>query len=1699
MEKTKRNIGRILIALVIILIGIIMLSYLENPVKTNIASKKEAMTTEEIQNIGRNGRISQAVIINRLTGTGPFDSDDTAGNDSTAENNIVRSFDQITWTIENTMQLKDETSQALKGGRIQIKAELPENMGNVVKWDLDSMKWAEDATISPNGTILTASYSLNENEVTIPGKQNLVVVLKVLGAANGTEIQPTFTVTLVGSGEEQTVQDSVVEVSAKPSYNVELKQNTELYKQIDLTENQTTGRVYGYFLGLQLHNGDNPDKGMKGIEFPKGNITFDIDLKMERTPNGENTPIDITSGATPTLYNYALNESTNTTGNIAGRPMNGLSSYSQYHINYPANNGNGVSDSVYNSGTIEMTQQGSKVKVTINNYELNVDGVFPKTRYKDVNITDNIGYFGAYYFQVLVPYTDATLDNNSSYYLTVSDNTSTFSATSIGNTSVTNQALVNDDLERYEFVRYPREQFALANWLKTGWNVGLSYPNGDILHTAYDQGDARAAVGQTFVVKTAVASNSANSLEATVYSANSLLKFDGEAFQISEIDGKEWNIENSCELLQSQEPCEMDFHMLYVAKTDGTNWSSDEEMKSAKESDLLYYTSLDALKSALGQNAKCVGVLWESLSGTMGPNSGYGLGLALKVTDKAQKGNVYQFVSRHCLYYDELDRTNQTRTNPNATFPNPNVKLPKQAEIEPVNYYTKSSYDENGDITSGSHSGGYSRGQSLLIISGEVTVEKTVADLSDGKSKENYDLGRNETEVTYKVKPMLKSLEGSTDRIEEITITLTDTLPKGLKYKKGSSNSTYGEPTVTENADGTSTLVWRKGTFSLDDDIPLLTYKAAIDLTSANGTAYTSSVIVEADKLVKTPTKERTSTATINIIKLASYSLYKNTETPLIEQNGEGSYNVVMLNMTTESVPNFQLLDILPYNGDTRETLYNGTYTVTKIELSGNVTGEPVSVDNLRIAVTEDESVRNGVTAKDANLGNDGIWQIVSNGANINKELTGFAVVGELQAGTQLIAKVYIKTKGNNGEDKYINSATAQTNTATAAIESPVATIQVINRTIEGKVWLDNNENGIIDTGDLYINGIPVTLLNEDGTVAKDINGNNIATIRTANGGYYKFEHLPKGKYIVRIEGYGTRYEITQKNVGNNEKINSKFNSNGKTDVLTKLNVDDVLTAKEQYINAGMIFKKPETIENTITKEAKANKTVDGEEVLTQEDGKVTYTINYNFSIKDYVGKAKVTLVDTLPAKIDVSRCNLEGGTYNEAANTITWEQIIEGINSYTSENQTYTNTIQKIIEIVYAGQDVNAELVNIVKGTTVTYYPDNDPTKPGKEKTTVEAETEEPIKQEYMVDKMVEKIWEDNNNSKGNRPEAIQAQLKGNGEVIATVRLSNSNKWKHVFNRLNKYTAQGEVIKYEITEKEINTDDLKYYSEARITVSGDKTTITNIYRETGKIIVEHKDIDTDENITYIDEDGNEKTYNYDDEDYVGEEYKTEPEEIPYYELVKIPDNKDGEYKKEDQTITYYYRKLPFNIGVEKTVKEIIVNGESKNVGNGKLSKIEIPESKMPTTEMIVKYKIVVKNTGKVDGIAEIVDTIPTGFDIAEDNPSYWTVLSGEKLATKLELKIGEEKELEVILKWKTSSQNLGTTKNVAEVTNTDNEPKYPDNNPDDNISFAEVIISVKTGREIISEILLISGISGLIMLLAITFVDVKISYRKKL
>ena len=198
------------------------------------------------------------------------------------------------------------------------------------------MGWTEGTgTVSSDGIKFSASYQMNEDNVTVPGKQTLILVLKVDGALNGTKITPKVTVWIAGNEELEKVEVknfNTVTVSAAPKYNIKLARNTGLYKEIEIEENgvKQRGRLYGYAIGYQLYN-ETSSKGLKGIEYPTGDIDLTVDLKLEKTKIGNSSDVeDITLSSTPMLYNYKVNKRYFDTGTIPNRNMN-VTRHSAYY------------------------------------------------------------------------------------------------------------------------------------------------------------------------------------------------------------------------------------------------------------------------------------------------------------------------------------------------------------------------------------------------------------------------------------------------------------------------------------------------------------------------------------------------------------------------------------------------------------------------------------------------------------------------------------------------------------------------------------------------------------------------------------------------------------------------------------------------------------------------------------------------------------------------------------------------------------------------------------------------------------------------------------------------------------------------------------------------------------------------------------------------------------------------------------------------------------------------------------------------------------------------------------------------------------------------------------------------------------------------------------------------------------------------
>ena len=219
----------------------------------------------------------------------------------------------------------------------------------------------------------------------------------------------------------------------------------------------------------------------------------------------------------------------------------------------------------------------------------------------------------------------------------------------------------------------------------------------------------------------------------------------------------------------------------------------------------------------------------------------------------------------------------------------------------------------------------------------------------------------------------------------------------------------------------------------------------------------------------------------------------------------------------------------------------------------------------------------------------------------------------------------------------------------------------------------------------------------------------------------------------------------------------------------------------------------------------------------------IEYGIHYTTTIQNYIGKAQVTIVDTLPYKIDVSKSTLNGGTYDEETQTITWVELVDGIDTYTNP-ESGNIEIHKTIKVVYLNMDVSKETIeNNVSGKVKLLTPS---------KTSEEVTDTATTNTEFKTNITVNKVWEDNDIQSNRRPEVITINVIGEDDrVIQSYDLNvKEGETSHTFTDLPKYNREGNEIPYTVEEKEKTLGDLKFYTNKVEGNAEEGYTITNTF-----------------------------------------------------------------------------------------------------------------------------------------------------------------------------------------------------------------------------------------------------------------------------
>ena len=1062
-----------------------------------------------------------------IDGTAPFDSDDTAGNDSSNENGIVRSFDTINYTLKYTTAIKDAETQGIDSTNVMIDFLLPCSPVKA-EFNTDTMTWLLDKQVTytyEDGSTST-SYDMNKNVVsqrltgrrllvnseagnTVPGTGTLAIGVNVNAAVTGDVINPEFTIWMEGNSEDEkkTLTASTV-VSAAPKYDIVIRRNASAnllgyYNLDDRTartdkekETDKYGRLQTYAIGLAVQN-DSSQKGMKGVEYPDGNdITFD--LRMSEVVNGQD--VSNQESYKPLFWDYKMSNGYSDTGKL-GRLMapfgQSIAAYGNWTTNTPENNGN-YNGGCYNGGNMNITvdeNDENLLHVTLSGYKMDLkDFDFPN-RYSGASyqsIPDNTGYFSIGIMQMIARFkTNVEVIENVGVTLEASN----IHARSMSGIDVTSEVTTSNNTSSVQLTNYPEGSHSKRNFYYTA-------TGGQLRRTTWDAGDSYAYIGEQIQVEGHMVYTGDGYLTAT----NILQKIDDDAFTIPENTDRylSYGFSNGLSSLGS-------INTLFAAKPDKTGWIDDNEMNNTQEEQLIYFKNINDLTNA---GYKCVGMLYEVRNSKLYPNNSGGciaISQMLNIRPDVKIGSVYMtknnvrswregtdYSYSNVIYDSSIKAYGIGDKNwTNGTYANGYTQPTYRADTN----YGKAVY-KDGTMVSG-HTNGYMGGNSVLIIGNRTGIAIEVADRTEDKAKTVYDLDAGERTVKFKVQPST-IITSANSEVQESgakdNLKIMVTLPKGLHFN---TNGVSMQPeSVTENADGITLIVWKMNDVKVGAGLDAITFSTTIgEEGTANDVRHNDAFTIIAKITSDNDTRKVTAAngnyaeTGMSVIKLAASAVTKRVLTPLVERLQDIKFRLRYSNLSDTEAINAKIYDILPYNDDGRGSAFSGSYNLKSmvIDFSNAKKTYQNGKNNIACYVSSTERNKNTMdnlvvtgtglntfTKMSGAVLDDANYKISWNNISAADAASAYAYLGYVFGHEYIDIYLTLTPKDTvtrqQPGDIYGNNFVQYADNQASNVTSNVVKAQVVKRDLSGVAWLDDNANGIREDGEKLLKGVTVTL-----------------------------------------------------------------------------------------------------------------------------------------------------------------------------------------------------------------------------------------------------------------------------------------------------------------------------------------------------------------------------------------------------------------------------------------------------------------------------------------------------------------------------------------------------------------------------------------------------------------------------------------------
>ncbi|WP_171004914.1 SpaA isopeptide-forming pilin-related protein [Enterococcus hulanensis] len=1060
------------------------------------------------------------------TGATNFDPDDEPGHDSSPSNDIVRTWDTVTYTysfsVESTNSLKTykdvkyrvdaefKDSRKKTDGQLRDYAYFPQGTrtGN-------NLAETRDATFTTSG-VISGSTGLGEGAVN----------LHVLGATHGYELAPTITITIlevtdaetgeqitINASSENMVQKSV-KVSAKPNIKATIGSGDSVVNLMSSLSPTSGLNSFAQGMGMELAVVPLTDDGISrtgslyemlyGATFPKGEVKVSVRTNAYSVLDSNGYRHEIIYGSDQDAP-QVISEGFLDVNNRTSSTLNKTPEFE--HLNMAELD---MGNSGWNIAFSKIVTDGeqavfdtniAKVANTSTKNTLNYSFTNSAAVYKPIvnnvvaSTNDNIGKlkYASVFTLMNIPY-DYILDKNASLY-------TQFETTNI---SYENQDYSNDSVYTNSS---PHVLGGKVMCYTPTIDSAGKYIGSGIAQQWAPSGDGGVYKGQKIY---AYPIYNVDSLQGTGIDA--ITAWNAEVYQYD-------NSRN----LYFPYPETIQKYFYGVLK-DKSKIPSLDAKYSIKNNEYDWYSTYEEAKEKGTVSAI------KSIFKKNNPDKRLETRTRIPLIVIGDKYNDFQSVKGDGNFLissiNGIDDAGEVK----HTFPTTG------------SIFQPSVLDETEISGIKKQIPGRTYGETLMVVPFIARLTKQAVRTSYSSSEV----------IQWKLTPDIQAADD-----DDVTFTIKDTLPKELTYISGSTK--YGtkeiEPVEKKESDGSTTLTWTIRYHKDESPIQTLVFDTMINgknikYDATNTAKVTNHAVISAENKdgLKDESIEELREAKANTIitKVSITTIEKSTSNSKIEvgtnnpvlTDGERDttihYSLYNKNESKTSLNEIKILDVFPNVKDGRGTTFNGTFDLLSVKVT--------SINKPKIYYSI-QPIENHVDPNDVDISSG--WSVY-NGGRITDVKAIYLKYDQLDVGEENTIDISLVAKNQKAKDIMVNSAKLD-NSNINPVQSVFVKSAVIARSIKGVAWYDDNLDGKKNPTETMVPNIPVKLYrtsHENGTYKNELVKANLtglkfiddsgnSSIKTSSTGDYEFNHLPEGDYVVYFEigddVVAKKYKVTKK------------------------------------------------------------------------------------------------------------------------------------------------------------------------------------------------------------------------------------------------------------------------------------------------------------------------------------------------------------------------------------------------------------------------------------------------------------------------------------------------------------------------------------------------------------------------------------------